>query len=144
MKLANGLALDNRAGKIILGLLLPVLVVVLWQIAGPNGSLFGGVLPTPDRVWKAWKIWAFGPAGMGLNPYSGTWLDNALFSTERVAKGLAPQYWSGSRSASRSAGAGWQPARSIRPSSCCARSRSRPGCRFPSPCSASATWARCS
>jgi NitT/TauT family transport system permease protein len=88
MKLANGLLLDNRAGKIVLGLVLPVLVVALWQAAGPTGSLFGGVLPTPDRVWTAWKIWAFGPPGMGLNPYSGTWLDNALFSTERVAKGF--------------------------------------------------------
>jgi NitT/TauT family transport system permease protein len=88
MKPAADLLLDSRAGKIALGLLLPVLVVALWQAAGTNGSLFGGVLPTPDRVWQAWKIWAFGPAGMGLNPYSGTWFDNALFSTERVAKGF--------------------------------------------------------
>ena len=88
MKLTADLLLDNRAGKIALGLLLPLLIILLWQAAGTNGSLFGGVLPTPDRVWQAWKVWAFGPAGMGLNPYSGTWLDNALFSTERVAKGF--------------------------------------------------------
>jgi hypothetical protein len=51
MKLANGLALDNRAGKIVLGLLLPVLVVVLWQVAGPNGSLFvADAGPGLDRV----------------------------------------------------------------------------------------------
>ena len=41
---------------------------------------------------QAWKIWAFGPAGMGLNPYSGTWFDNALFSTERVAKGFGARH----------------------------------------------------
>jgi NitT/TauT family transport system permease protein len=63
-------------------------VIVIWQIAGSGGSLFGGVLPTPDRVWKAWTVWAFGPAGLGLNPYSGTWLANLIFSAERVAKGF--------------------------------------------------------
>ena len=89
MKLTADLLLDSRAGKIALGLAR----CRCWSSRcgrppAPNGSLFGGVLPTPDRVWQAWKIWAFGPAGMGLNPYSGTWLDNALFSTERVAKGF--------------------------------------------------------
>jgi NitT/TauT family transport system permease protein len=86
--LARGLLSDGRAGKIVLGLIVPLMVIGLWQAAGHDGSLFGGVLPTPDRVWRAWKIWAFGPAGMGLNPYSGTWLANALFSAERVAKGF--------------------------------------------------------
>lgn len=74
--------------KAVLASALPVAVVVIWQLAGTNGSLFGGVLPTPDRVWQAWKIWAFGPAGLGLNPYSGTWFANLLFSAERVAKGF--------------------------------------------------------
>lgn len=71
----------------ILAAFLPIAVVVLWQVAGQNGSLFGGVLPTPDRVWKAWMTWAFGPSG-GFNAYSGTWLANLLFSAERVAKGF--------------------------------------------------------
>jgi NitT/TauT family transport system permease protein len=78
----------GSAGRLLFGLLVPLLVIVGWQAAGRNGSLFGGVLPTPDRVWEAWTIWAFGPEGMGLNPYSGTWLANALFSAERVAKGF--------------------------------------------------------
>ena len=85
--------LSHAAGKgawqIVLSLLLPVAVITAWQLAGTNGSLFGGVLPTPVRVWDAWKIWAFGPPGLGLNPYSGTWLANLLFSAERVAKGFA-------------------------------------------------------
>jgi NitT/TauT family transport system permease protein len=66
-----------------------VLVILLWQWAGNGGSLFGGVLPTPDRVWQAWKVWAFGSnSGLSLNPYSGTWLTNLLFSAERVGKGF--------------------------------------------------------
>src|SRR5579859_5143285 len=72
--------------QILLAIILPVLVVLLWQWAGNGGSLFGGVLPTPDRVWQAWKVWAFGTSGLGLNPYSGTWLANLLFSAERVGK----------------------------------------------------------
>jgi NitT/TauT family transport system permease protein len=76
-------------GRGALAIVLPLAAIVLWQLAGQGGSLFGGVLPTPDRVWKAWMVWAFGPTGLGLNPYSGTWLANLLFSMERVAKGFA-------------------------------------------------------
>jgi NitT/TauT family transport system permease protein len=73
----------------LLAVVLPVLVILLWQWAGNGGSLFGGVLPTPDRVWQAWKVWAFGSnSGLSLNPYSGTWLTNLLFSAERVGKGF--------------------------------------------------------
>lgn len=72
----------------VVAIVLPLAVIVLWQIAGQGGSLFGGVLPTPDGVWKAWVIWAFGPSG-GFNAYSGTWLANLVFSAERVAKGFA-------------------------------------------------------
>jgi len=89
VKAVRSLIPDNVAGKVFIGLAVPLLVLAAWQAGGTNGSLFGGVLPTPDRVWQAWKIWAFGPEGMGLNPYSGTWLSNALFSAERVAKGFA-------------------------------------------------------
>lgn len=78
----------TRVGRLLLAVTLPLLVLVAWQAAGTNGSLFGGVLPTPDRVWAAWQTWAFGQAGLGLNPYSGTWLDNVLFSAMRVAEGF--------------------------------------------------------
>jgi NitT/TauT family transport system permease protein len=72
----------------VLAAVLPAVVILVWQSAGTEGSLFGGVLPTPDRVWRAWKIWAFGTTGLSLNPYSGTWLANLLFSAERVGKGF--------------------------------------------------------
>jgi NitT/TauT family transport system permease protein len=72
----------------LLAIILPVVVIIIWQMAGTNGSLFGGVLPTPDRAWQAWKIWAFGSTGLSLNPYSGTWFANLIFSAERVGKGF--------------------------------------------------------
>ena len=72
----------------LLAIVLPVMVIAVWQMAGKDGSLFGGVLPTPDRAWQAWKVWAFGSTGLSLNPYSGTWFANLIFSAERVAKGF--------------------------------------------------------
>jgi NitT/TauT family transport system permease protein len=72
----------------LLAVILPAVVIAIWQMAGTNGSLFGGVLPTPDRAWQAWKVWAFGSTGLSLNPYSGTWLANLMFSAERVGKGF--------------------------------------------------------
>lgn len=78
-----------RIGALLASLILPILLVALWQWAGTNGGLFGGALPTPDRVWTAWTKWAFGTPGMGLNPYSGTWAESVMFSTIRVAKGFA-------------------------------------------------------
>ncbi len=78
-----------RLSQAILALILPVLLVVAWQFGGTNGALFGGALPTPDRVWMAWWQWAFGNPTFGLNPYVGTWIQNILFSAERVAKGFA-------------------------------------------------------
>ena len=78
----------GQAGKTAVGLVLPVALVAIWQLASTDGALFGGALPSPDRVWRAWVVWAFGNPGLGLNPYSGTWWDNVVFSTIRVAKGF--------------------------------------------------------
>jgi NitT/TauT family transport system permease protein len=75
-------------GKIAIGAVLPLLVIILWQLSGKDGALFGGVLPTPDRVARAWQTWAFGNRGMGLNPYSGTWFESVAFSTGRVFQGF--------------------------------------------------------
>jgi NitT/TauT family transport system permease protein len=74
--------------QVLLAVVLPAMVIAIWQMAGRDGSLFGGVLPTPDRAWQAWKVWAFGSTGLSLNPYSGTWLANLIFSAERVGKGF--------------------------------------------------------
>lgn len=82
------LVAGRGARRAVLAAVLPVIVIAIWQSAGRGGSLFGGVLPTPDRVWDAWWVWAFGPTGLGLNPYSGTWFANLIFSAERVGKGF--------------------------------------------------------
>jgi NitT/TauT family transport system permease protein len=80
---------SSRIGRAILAVLLPVLLVALWQLAGRDGSLAGGALPTPDRVWKAWLMWAFGkPGPMNLSPYIGNWSEAVAFSAQRVAKGF--------------------------------------------------------
>jgi NitT/TauT family transport system permease protein len=79
----------SRFGKAALALLLPLGALVLWQASGTNGAVAGGALPTPDRVWKAWLVWAFGkPGPMTLSPYVGTWADAIYFSAVRVAKGF--------------------------------------------------------
>ena len=70
-------------------LLLPVAVLGLWEIAGRTGLITPGILPHPSRVAQGWYTWAFGPTGMGLNPYSGTWAANVLNSATRVAQGYA-------------------------------------------------------
>lgn len=75
--------------RLALALILPVLLVVAWQVGGKDGAIFGGALPTPDRVWNAWVNWAFGAKGMGLNPYSGSWADSVIASAQRVGTGFA-------------------------------------------------------
>lgn len=86
---APGFSLPGlRLRQVLLAISLPVAVVAIWQYAARDGSLFGGVLPSPAHVWHAWVVWAFGPAKLGFNPYSGTWFANLTFSAERVAKGF--------------------------------------------------------
>jgi len=79
----------ERLGRGLLAIALPLAVLVLWQLSGKNGAVAGGALPTPDRVWNAWLVWAFGkPGPMTLSPYVGTWADAIYFSAMRVAKGF--------------------------------------------------------
>lgn len=86
---AKASPLPGRLRKLALALILPVALVIAWQLAGKDGAIFGGALPTPDRVWKAWMLWAFGNPGFGLNPYAGTWMANVIASAQRVAAGFA-------------------------------------------------------
>ena len=111
----------------------------------PDGSLFGGVLPTPDRVWRPGRSGRSARPGSVSIPTAARGSPTLLFSAERVGKGF------GARDPGRRAARhcdrlvrGSLPARSIPPSRCCGRSRSPHGCRFPSRCSASAIWARSS
>jgi len=63
-----------------LGLLVPAVVLVVWQVVGSMPHM-AGILPTPLQVVAGWNTWMFGTAGMGLNPYSGTWLSNVQYSS---------------------------------------------------------------
>lgn len=81
---------ERRLGRIALGWILPVAVLLAWELAGgEDGTVFHGIVPTPSKVVAAWKVWAFGETGLGLNPYSGTWWSNVVFSAQRVAQGFA-------------------------------------------------------
>ncbi|KDD52734.1 ABC transporter, permease protein [Bordetella bronchiseptica OSU553] len=71
-----------------LGLAVPVLILVVWQLVGQSAAM-AGVVPTPVQVARAWYAWIFGDPGMGLNPYQGTWVSNVQYSTMRVAQGFA-------------------------------------------------------
>ena len=71
------------------GLALPVLLIALWEALGRAEVVPQGILPTPSTILASWRMWAFGPQGMGLNPYSGTWAPTVWYSTRRVAMGFA-------------------------------------------------------
>ncbi len=73
--------------QVALGLLVPAVVLVVWQLVGSMPNM-AGILPTPLKVLEGWHTWIFGPAGMGLNPYSGTWLSNVHYSSMRVIQGF--------------------------------------------------------
>lgn len=80
---------ESRLKGIAQSLALPVIVLILWEIAGRAGLIMSGILPYPSLVAQGWWTWAFGENVMGLNAYAGTWAENAFNSFERVAKGYA-------------------------------------------------------
>jgi NitT/TauT family transport system permease protein len=77
----------KRLQHFFVGLVVPVLALLLWQIVGSRESM-AGIVPTPLAVIDGWKDWMFGTAGMGLNPYKGTWLANVQYSGLRVVQGF--------------------------------------------------------
>ena len=73
--------------RTVLGLLVPAVVLVIWQVAGSRPGM-AGILPTPMLVLEGWHGWIFGSPGMGLNPYLGSWMSNVQYSSMRVAQGF--------------------------------------------------------
>ncbi len=69
-------------------LVLPVALVILWHVTVENRWVAEGIIPSPAQVLRSWELWIFGAARGGLSPYSGTWLDNVLYSTKRVLQGF--------------------------------------------------------
>ena len=78
----------SRLKQLVLGAVVPVAVLVFWQIAGSQPNM-AGIVPTPLAVLEGFNHWVFGKPGMGLNPYLGTWLSNVQYSAMRVAQGFA-------------------------------------------------------
>jgi len=67
---------------------LPVALLLLWHVAVESRWVTEGIVPSPAQVLRSWHTWIFGAAKMSLSPYSGTWLDNVLYSTRRVLEGF--------------------------------------------------------
>lgn len=74
--------------RLAMGVIVPAAVLVAWQIAGTQPDM-AGIVPTPLAVIAGWHDWVFGAQGMGLNPYSGTWVANVRNSSLRVVQGFA-------------------------------------------------------
>ena len=69
-------------------LVLPVVLVILWHLTVEYRWVAEGIIPSPAQVLRSWQLWIFGTAKGGLSPYSGTWLDNVLYSSRRVLQGF--------------------------------------------------------
>ncbi len=78
----------ESARRLALGVVVPAVVLVLWQVLGSRPDM-AGVLPTPLAVLEGWQVWVFGTPGLGLNPYQGTWLSNVQYSGMRVLQGFS-------------------------------------------------------
>ena len=75
----------SRVGR---ALLVPGLIVMVWQIASDLGWMPSVSIPSPAAVIQSWYTWIFGPV-LPLAWYSGTWFLYVLLSLRRVAAGFA-------------------------------------------------------
>lgn len=68
--------------------LLPLALLALWHLAVTRQWVAPGIIPAPAQVAESWHRWVFGAPGLGLSPYSGTWVANVLYSSRRVLQGF--------------------------------------------------------
>ena len=69
---------------------IPVLLLLLWQLASNLRWIDPAMLPAPIDCALSWKRWIIGQAGgRSLDSYNGTWLPSVLYSVERVVQGFA-------------------------------------------------------
>ena len=68
--------------------MLPALLVALWHFAVELHWVAEGIIPSPAQVLRSWHTWIFGSTTAMLSPYSGTWVDNVLYSSRRVLQGF--------------------------------------------------------
>ena len=70
-------------------LLLPLLLLGVWDAAVRWQWVAPGIVPAPAQVAESWYRWIFGTPTRSLSPYSGTWVANVLYSARRVLQGFA-------------------------------------------------------
>jgi NitT/TauT family transport system permease protein len=70
-------------------LIMPVVLLVLWQGAADLRILPAAIIPAPSEVLDAWIRWTFGTHGAGLNSYNGTSAASVRSSLLRIAQGYA-------------------------------------------------------
>ncbi len=73
----------------LLGLVVPLLIIAVWQLAVQSSAERAAIVPPPSRVLEAWSVWVFGDNPMGLNAYVGTWFASVQYSALRVLKGFS-------------------------------------------------------
>lgn len=72
--------------KLVFPLIVPIVVVSVWQYVGSLGLIAGGLFPSASASLASLFQWIFGERGSSY--FSGTWTDAVLTSTERVAVGF--------------------------------------------------------
>jgi NitT/TauT family transport system permease protein len=78
----------GRVQALLLGLLLPLVLLVAWQISTSQELVDTRVVPSPGDVLSAFDTWIFGPQST-LAWESGTWFEYLTQSTKRVLIGFA-------------------------------------------------------
>ncbi|KLN52052.1 ABC transporter permease [Variovorax paradoxus] len=68
--------------------IVPVLVLVGWELFSRSGVLPRALLPAPSQVLVAWADWVFATDG-NTQSYSGRWIFDTLASASRVFAGFA-------------------------------------------------------
>lgn len=70
------------------GLLLPIAVLLGWQLITMGHIVQSAFLPSPAEVFSGWWTWAFGPTSQ-ISWTSGTFFSFCLLSAQRVYLGFA-------------------------------------------------------
>ncbi|RDV01987.1 ABC transporter permease [Undibacter mobilis] len=76
------------ASRLLRGLIVPAVILAVWQLAAATGWAPSSSIPSPAAVIESWYEWIAGPV-TPLAWYSGTWGTYALLSVRRVAAGFA-------------------------------------------------------
>jgi len=67
--------------------IVPVLILVGWEIFSRSGTLPAALLPAPTTVLRSWADWVFKTDG-NTQTYSGSWIFDTAASLTRVMAGF--------------------------------------------------------